>query len=69
MAVLAAARRQSYREDERLFTSLLATRAGLSVERVHDALYSGNAKNGRLLTIQMADLQTLLAALSPQRYS
>ena len=69
MAVLAAARRQSYREDERLFTSLLATRAGLSVERVHDALYSGNAKDGRLFTIQMADLQTLLAALSPRRYS
>lgn len=62
-AVLAAARRHGMREDERLFTSLLASRAGLPPERVHEALYAGNLTDGKVFTRHMSDLQTLLAAL------
>ena len=66
-AVLAAARRQGMREDERLFSSLLATRAGLPPERVQDALYSGSQPDQKLFTRHMADLQTLLVSLQFNR--
>lgn len=66
-AVLTAARRQGYHPEERLFASLLATRAGLPVERVTDAIHGGNAHDARLLTRQIADLQTILTSLAPSR--
>ena len=66
-AVLTAARRQGMREDERLFSSLLATRAGLPPERVQDALYSGSQPDQKLFTRHMADLQTLLVSLQFNR--
>ena len=62
-AVLAAARRQGLREDERLFTALLATRAGLPPGRVQNALYAGNLTDGQVFTRHMADLQSLLTTL------
>ncbi len=59
-AVLSAARRQGLRPGDRWFTSLLATRAGLPPERVDSALQGGTTHDARLLTRQLADLQTLL---------
>ena len=63
-AVLSAARRHGLREGERLFTDLLATRAGLPPERVQAALYGGGLAEAKPFTRQMADLQTLLESFS-----
>jgi hypothetical protein len=62
--VLSAARRHGLREGERLFTDLLATRAGLPPERVQAALYGGGLAEAKPFTRQMADLQTLLESFA-----
>ena len=67
-AVLAAARRQGLRQEERFFTQLLATRAGLPPERVTEALSASTPADAGRFTRQMADLQTLLFSLQPQRF-
>ncbi len=63
-AVLSAARRHGLREGGRLFTDLLATRAGLPPERVQEALYGGGLAEAKPFTRQMADLQILLESFS-----
>ena len=63
-AVLSASRRHGLREGERLFTDLLATRAGLPPERVQAALYGGGLAEAKPFTRQMADLQTLLESFA-----
>ncbi len=64
-AVLAAARHRSLRPGEPAFLSLLAERSQLPQNRVERALIGPAARDAPLLTRQLADLQTLLRALTP----
>ncbi len=67
-AVLAAARHQGIRQDERLFTQLLAARAGLPPERVAEAFDNASAADATHFTRRLADLQHLLHALESRRF-
>ncbi|MDB6136005.1 MAG: hypothetical protein JWM59_4248 [Verrucomicrobiales bacterium] len=62
-AVITAARRRSLRETEGQFIPLLAAWSGLSEDRVRLAMESGEIRDPRIFTQQMADLQKILHSI------